>query len=1850
MTEHDMTSNKYRIKLLSAVMTVFASLSAQSATQVIYTQPMGNGLGLVAKPNLMYLMDNSGSMAWGYLPDYLNASGSCLPVSAACNKGSSQEFDFGAPGSIVAYLPGLSSKFNFMYYNPDVQYSVPIFYDSAAGRIAYPQSPPTAAYLSPFSGVAGATAGTITSANIATKAATGGTLDLTTSFTNFKWCDGTPGTCITNDDNTGSNLTSGLYVNGTNNFATPYVNSTRYYSGPYYYKQNGSPSFCTSSATLNGSSTTGPCATERDDLLYTETYWGAVNQAASAVVPAYGTIRVNGVSGGTAPNASASIKYEAQTRGTMSLSGTVSIQSGNTVSLQNTIRTNFALPATATNAFSFQYTTDGSKVLTVTSPASSNSYWTLTAAPNGTTKYDLRIAPTASNPLYNVPLGGTGINLSITGTTLNSSGGLAYNSSTFSCPATGAFDSSKFCTVTVKRNKTKGTPTAANFGIAAISKSTPAVTFKGVTTTTGNATADEATLAAALFNTTTPANYTLSNTGNVAKLVYNYGSPSSYTFGSGTWTKSGVTNNPTTTTASTGARATIDLTTTDAATTTISATVTSSVVVQSGNNGTDASSLASAVSLSGANASKFSLSTSGSTLSASFVGSENVISGPTFSGLTGGGSAAAVSVTNGASPSISVLQKPTTNSTTVNASATFTGTDAQLDSALASSIPATPAVNFAYTASGSTGTFSYTGSNLIPGTGLVTVVSTSTSISASPSGDSVTFTANTGANPNSKLKVTVTIKNGTTTIGGPWNVEAFQLNTGDSNRNRQALADAIISEINGSGGFAAMQTNAACTGTASTCQPLIKITAPTSGASVAQNSWKASFSNTSPGGGYATVSMDTSGTYTNFSGYSDAVTSISNTAVTFEKIKIIAGNAPFARPKARKDCASTNGDGTKNCTYTEELNNFANWFSYYRNRLAATKSSVSISFDPLSDTTPGSGWRVGLMLSGSSSTSTVGNKFGANEVLANDFNAAKKSEFYRAFQKTGTSGATYLREMTSRAGWYFAGHLQDNAGVATDPMQYSCQLNAAFLSTDGYWNGAGGYRLGSTSVPDMPDQDGTSSTYNNSAPFFDRSNSGNTLSDAALYYHDTDLRTSVLGNCTGSAGVDVCANYAPADSSGLRTQKMIFYGLSFGMGGTIRYDKNYTTGGSADFNAINSGSANWPTPVAAKMSAVDDLWHATVNGRGQFFNASSPADVTSAFGTAITQLGAVVGAASAAATSSLEPVAGDNFAYVASYRTNKWDGDIQALSIDLSSGTLSTTPLWSTMDQLDSLMAYNGVAPYTTASAAGRVTYTFDSTIVGTDKKKVLTWTNVNADATLKSYFAPSQVASCGGGGLPFCTGETDQTLFEYLMGQNQPTGSFRTREHVLGDVVYSQPVYVKSAPFAYTDLGYAAFKSSQASRTGAVYVGSNDGFLHAFNASTGAELWAYSPRAVLPNLHKLADTGYTHESFVDGYISVADVQLDRTDPSTWKTILVAGLGNGGKKGSTGTDAYVGIDVTDPASPKMLWEFTDATMGKTFGNPIITKVCTATCTTTPVYKWAALVTNGYNSSAVGTLFAIDIATGAKLFSISTSSGANAGLTKINNWVDAPTVDSLTDLVYGGDDDGNLWRFDIKNKTSTKLAAVGEPISTVPQLALISGQKIVMFGTGRYLTISDTTDPSSRGVYAIKDDGTGSTISSPQTTLVKNTLTESTDHQSRTVTSPAQNIDWGTDHGWYIPLPDSGERVNVDTKFQLGVLSVDSNVPTSSASDACVFGGYSWLNQIDIKTGKAVVNPATNPGVIVSKKIGTSLAVGLTVIKLPNGKLEALVTTSDNQHPTMDANAAPSAGAPKRVSWRDLSSQ
>ena len=119
--------------------------------------------------------------------------------------------------------------------------------------------------------------------------------------------------------------------------------------------------------------------------------------------------------------------------------------------------------------------------------------------------------------------------------------------------------------------------------------------------------------------------------------------------------------------------------------------------------------------------------------------------------------------------------------------------------------------------------------------------------------------------------------------------------------------------------------------------------------------------------------------------------------------------------------------------------------------------------------------------------------------------------------------------------------------------------------------------------------------------------------------------------------------------------------------------------------------------------------------------------------------------------------------------------------------------------------------------------------------------------------------------------------------------------------------------------------------------------------------------------MYKLADATYetNHRFFVDGPITVGDAY----NGTTWKTILVGGLGRGGR-------GFYALDVTDPAVPKALWEFgtaQDSDIGYSYGNAIITKRATDG-------KWVVIFASGYNNNlspgdSKGRLYVVDAFTG-----------------------------------------------------------------------------------------------------------------------------------------------------------------------------------------------------------------------------------------------------------------------------------
>lgn len=960
------------------------------------------------------------------------------------------------------------------------------------------------------------------------------------------------------------------------------------------------------------------------------------------------------------------------------------------------------------------------------------------------------------------------------------------------------------------------------------------------------------------------------------------------------------------------------------------------------------------------------------------------------------------------------------------------------------------------------------------------------------------------------------------------------------------------------------------------------------------------------------------------------------TAVTFKKVYITPSVSSYTKYPARTDCAGSS------CSYAEELQNYANWYAYYQYRMNMMKTALSRALSQISDTRPGVGFRVGLMVISGGATHQTGTDYKWNrdrEVPVGEFDVTQKDKVYNSLFAMRTPSWTPLRGALSRVGKYYANKMDKSESAKwPDPVKYSCQQNFTLLSTDGYWNtqiekssgpNFGPYKEDGNLVGDV---DGDANRYQRPAVQSGTSAESNTLADVAAYFYGRDIRGDMENEVPASDADEQIFKKSwldAQDPSFRKRQRMTTYTLGLGVDGSLVYHVGYKEGLSLDYNAIMSGAKTWPKTASSEENKIDDLWHAAVNGGGRYLSAATPDSLYEQLVNAFNDIGSQVGSASAAATSNLALVAGStNLAYLPRYNVKgfDWNGDILALPMDPDSGETKgeADAVWSARANLQAK-----------AEAGARTLYTLEKSATGSDKKKPLTFATLTPAE--KAYFSPAQLGQCGGNPGVYCPGATAENLFDFLMGKKDPTptGSYRAREYALGDIVNSAPVFVAAPYFKYADEGYEDFKQAQKSRRPVLYAGANDGFLHAFDGNTGEEIWAYMPSAVLPDVYLLANKSYAHRYFVDGKITVGDAYN-----SGWRTVLVAGLGAGGRQ-------YFALDVTDPNSPKVLWEFSDPTLGFAYGNPIITKL-------PDTGQWVALLTSGYNGGdkGQGVLYAVDLFTGVEVFRIKTNSSLASvdnpiGLARINNWrkdanvnVDAGVANNNTTLaVYGGDLNGDLWRFDLESRSVSLVARLGEPITVAPELASVKGHRVIFLGTGIWLQVKDKADRAIRTVYAIKDS-LGGTITSIKgsANFVEQVITQS--GTSRT-SSSAVDMDWDTKQGWYATLIEDGERVNVDPWLTGTLLAVASNVPDAGTARDCAAGGKSWFNVFDVLTGKISTTSTTY--------FGDTLIVGISGFTTATGQPRVLGVGADGRNRTLSIDW--SAGTPqkqsRRVSWREL---
>ncbi|HWW70162.1 MAG TPA: PilC/PilY family type IV pilus protein [Duganella sp.] len=1149
-----------------------------------------------------------------------------------------------------------------------------------------------------------------------------------------------------------------------------------------------------------------------------------------------------------------------------------------------------------------------------------------------------------------------------------------------------------------------------------------------------------------------------------------------------------------------------------------------------------------------------------------------------------------------------------------------------------------------------------------------------------PAKSVITFTgtsnAATGNNQNAILR---NLALGTTTlVGGTSSSNPSYLNMG-ANRSQSYVANALATRIGVGGTIRAyLGGSTLCPGLTNTSVCLLDYGATSNSAAISNftmdNQGGVSWTRGATGGYQAAVNdgIPTS---------TAAISAGSGAPNPFVRVNIVSGQT-YPKGSDRTDCG-----GATSCTYDEEMTNFANWYVYYKSRLQMMKTSVGLAFSAITGN-----YKVGYVRLSSA---------GAGQAIDQkpaDFAGGPRATWYDNLYNTTTSGSTPIRTAMDNVGRMFANLAPYDYGAGQEVVQYPCQQNFMILTTDGYWNGSSTNNVVNNDNVENPSRFCTQARGCVDA----RAQSQPSISDVALHWYNggsssatVSLRPALEPDMTRPGSV-------PAGAGENTHLHMNTYTLGLGVDGVMTYEPNYDTAAKAggDFYNLITGATSgcpwngngayvWPDPNTTSTAStvqerVDDLWHAAINGHGKYFSAQEPKDVVSGLSEALSNMQVRTGAAAAAATSTPNITRTDNDIFSDTFTTVKWYGELSDQKIDITDGSVNSAPLWTTSDTLGKRVA--------SSTDTRRIYMPSPTGAAGAD---LLDFRFANMSGITAGWFsnkcaalnqctllsaADKAIVNDGNNMVNWLRGQqqyADDNLFRaYTLTTNTPSGASGPIPIVLGDIASSKPAFVRAPLADYPDADYDAFKDkygnpdSPSYRAGTVYTAANDGMLHAFNAGNGDEVWAYVPRITMKKLPALASTTYgtNHQYTTDGSPEVADVKVATASGKQWKTILVAGLNGGGR-------GYYALDITDTgAAPKQLWEFcadpavcalNDPDLGLTFGNPQFGTLADG--------RWVVFLTSGYNNitgtdgvsggDGKGYLYILDAYTGELLKKVGTNSGDTAtpsGLAKITAISDDPTADPRATYVYGGDNQGQMWRFDLTADSGAvsvlKMgdAGVNKPITTRPDVTMcgvpttsttggvtttsVQGVRVVLYGTGRLLDIPDTTNTAIQSLYLLKDSG--ATIGDIRgATMVQQTLSllgSSSNTNSYAITS--NPVDLTQKDGWFFDwalVP--GERMNLDPQIVSGVANVVTNLPTSSSS--CSVGGSSNLYQVNVCNGQAI---GTRPaGITLSN---TSAAVGFIIVRLPNGQLKLITTLADGRKVNNDGQEEVGAEA-HRVGWR-----
>lgn len=891
--------------------------------------------------------------------------------------------------------------------------------------------------------------------------------------------------------------------------------------------------------------------------------------------------------------------------------------------------------------------------------------------------------------------------------------------------------------------------------------------------------------------------------------------------------------------------------------------------------------------------------------------------------------------------------------------------------------------------------------------------------------------------------------------------------------------------------------------------------------------------------------------------------------------------ASYTKVEIRSTTSTYSGGGRENrsdctggvCTYAQEIQNFANWYTYYRSRMLASQAAIGRAFVNQSDR-----MRVGFGSLNAANSDVDGVNSRAIIRGVRKFEGVNRQNFYQSlYEGVWPPSNTPLRRALDDAGQYFS--RDDNAGPwggtpgtnDTSP-HIECRQSYTILMTDGYWTNDAASQaptaeargnVDGTGGPTITGPAGQTYTYQAVTPFTD--GHVNTLADVAMYYWKRDLRPDVENRVPSSP-------LNPAF-----WQHMVTFGVGLGVSGSVDPELAFQAIG-----AVPPVNITWPNPTASNPARLDDLLHAGVNSRGGFFSAADPETFASELSGVLQTIVART-LQSGGASASAARRDGDFLAFVPDFDTSDWTGDVKAYRL-LPDGTLGSLA-WSAADRLTA-----GV-PVTLAARQ--------------------VFASVPTAGNYQLVPLSSAVAGLGLTAADFAQygpGITAVDVVNYIRGDHSREvrngGTLRDRARRVGDIINSQPEVLSNASFGYEFLpddagggtgpgSYREFVNFKKTRNPVLFVATNNGMLHGFDArpTGGGEIFAIIPNSALPFVKELPKQDYERRFLLDGAPVQGDVRLG----GQWRTILLAPAGLGG-------GSILALDVTNPqasfGSGNMLWEFQHPGLGLTISKPSAVRLRGG--------RWVALFGNGLNSPGGGgvsahkaSLYAVDVSDAANFQRVQageagTSADPN-GMTAVAG-VDSDG-DGGVDVIYGADYHGQLWRFLVDES-----GVIGAPslmfsaTDSAGARQLVTGEldvgrhhlggQIVFFGTGRFLAEGDNQVGGATQVqsfYAIWDNGSDEiTRSDLQQQSILSTVPVAGGSGRRISNN---EVDWTSQAGWYLDFrigaTDSrGERFIGQPLVYEGLVQFVTYEPLGNP---CISGGVNRLYLLNAISGGRALN-------------------------------------------------------------------